>query len=48
VEELDKKIETDGKFAAGIVDIGGKFATGNNNTSGTGGIIYHNLPPVCH
>ena len=24
-------------FAAGIVDTGGKFATGINNTSGTGG-----------
>ncbi len=28
---------TGGKFAAGIVDIGGKFATGINNTSETGG-----------
>ncbi len=46
VEELDKKIETNGKFAAGIVDIGGKFATGINNTSRADGIICHNLPPV--
>jgi hypothetical protein len=27
------------KFAAGVVDTGGKFATGINNTSGTGGKI---------
>jgi hypothetical protein len=27
------------KFAAGIVDTGGKFATGINNTSETGGKI---------
>jgi hypothetical protein len=31
------------KFAAGIVDTCGKFATGVNNTRGTGGKI---LPPV--
>jgi hypothetical protein len=28
------------KFAAGIIDTGGKFATGINNTSGTGGKIF--------
>ncbi len=31
------------QFAPGIVDTGGNFTTGINNTSGTGG---HNLPPV--
>jgi hypothetical protein len=30
-------------FAAGIVDTGGKFANGINNTSETG---WQNLPPV--
>jgi hypothetical protein len=28
------------KLAAGIIDTGGKFATGINNTNGTGGKIF--------
>jgi hypothetical protein len=33
-------IETDGKFAGSIGDTGGKFATGINHASNTGGKIY--------
>ncbi len=36
---LDPKIFTFLKFAAGIVDTGGIFAAGINNTSETGGTI---------
>jgi hypothetical protein len=42
-------------FAAGIVDTGGKFATGIskfatgiNDTSSTGGKIYHWYQQICH
>jgi hypothetical protein len=38
VEEIHTET-TDGKFAAGVVDTGDKFATGINNTSEAGGKI---------
>jgi hypothetical protein len=52
--QTDTVLDTVGKFAAGIVGTGGKFANGINNSSKTGGKIFTpvslipvaNLPPV--